>query len=58
MTDPKRKRDDLAFVANVLSRYQDSSGHGEMVVRIQDGVVTVVEENRKHKPESRGEKHG
>jgi hypothetical protein len=50
MSDSKRHRDDLAFVANVLSRYQQSDGHGEMVVRIQDGCVTVVEENRKHKP--------
>ena len=53
MSDSKRHRDDLAFVANVLSRYQQSDGHGEMVVRIQDGCVTVVEENRKHKPEKR-----
>lgn len=45
----ERQRQDLAFVADVLARFQKGGAHGEMVVRIQDGRVMVVEENRKHK---------
>ena len=44
-------RQDTAFVVDVLTRYQRESAHGEMVVRIQDGRVMMVEESRKHKPE-------
>lgn len=45
-----QNRQDLAFVAEVLARYQTENAHGEMVVKIQDGRVVMVEENRKHKP--------
>lgn len=43
-------RQDLAFVADVLSRFQQSCGHGELVVKVQDGRVVLVEEVKKHKP--------
>lgn len=48
-----QQRQDLAFVAEVMGRYQKEKAHGEMVIKIQDGRVVLVEENRKHKPRTR-----
>lgn len=45
-----QKRHDLAFVAAVIQEYQRENGHGELVIRIQDGRVILVEETRKRKP--------
>ena len=46
----EKDRQDLAFVADVLSRFQREAGHGELVVKVQDGRVVMVEEVKKHKP--------
>jgi hypothetical protein len=48
MTDDQRQ--DAAFILDVLKPYQQSSGHGELIVKIQDGRVVMITETKKHKP--------